>query len=150
MLSFSHSRTFKCLMTCALLAVGGIGHAQQVFRVTTIPEEAATEQIRKFAPIAKYLESKLGMKVEFTPVTDYPAAVEAMVGKKVDLVWFGGFTYVQASIRSQGKIIPIASAKKTPNFSRSLSPRPTLASKSWKTSKVSRSRLARNHRPRAI
>ena len=116
MISFSPSRTFKCLMTCALLAVGGIGHAQQVFRVTTIPEEAATEQIRKFAPIAKYLESKLGMKVEFTPVTDYPAAVEAMVGKKVDLVWFGGFTYVQASIRSQGKIIPIAQREEDTKF----------------------------------
>ncbi len=116
MLSFSPSRTFKCLMTCALLAVGGISHAQQVFRVTTIPEEAATEQIRKFTPLAKYLESKLGMKVEFTPVTDYPAAVEAMVGKKVDLVWFGGFTYVQASIRSQGKIIPIAQREEDTKF----------------------------------
>ena len=53
--------------------------AQTVFKVTTIPEEAATEQTRKFGPIVKYLESALGMKVEFTPVSDYPAAVEAMV-----------------------------------------------------------------------
>ena len=36
------------------------------------------------------------MKVEFTPVTDYAAAVEALVNKKVDLAWFGGFTFVQA------------------------------------------------------
>ena len=116
MISFSPSRTFKCLMTCALLAVAGLSHAQQVFRVTTIPEEAATEQIRKFTPIAKYLESKLGMKVEFTPVTDYPAAVEAMVGKKIDLVWFGGFTFVQASIRSQGKVIPLAQREEDTKF----------------------------------
>jgi phosphonate transport system substrate-binding protein len=82
--------------------------AQTVFKVTTIPEEAATEQIRKFGPIVKYLESKLGTKVEFIPVTDYPAAVEAMVNKNVDMVWFGGFTFVQASVRSGGKVIPIA------------------------------------------
>jgi phosphonate transport system substrate-binding protein len=82
--------------------------AQQVFKVTTIPEEAATEQTRKFGPIVKYLESTLGMKVEFTPVSDYPAAVEALVNKNVDMVWFGGFTYVQASNRSGGKVIPIA------------------------------------------
>ena len=62
------SRTLKALMTCALVALGGLAHAQQVFRVTTIPEEAATEQTRKFGPIATYLEKKLGMKVEFTPV----------------------------------------------------------------------------------
>ncbi len=108
MLSFSSSRTVQSLLTCALVAFGSSALAQQVFRVTTIPEEAATEQVRKFTPLAQYLEKQLGMKVEFTPVTDYPAAVEAMVNKKVDLVWFGGFTYVQASIRSKGKVIPIA------------------------------------------
>jgi phosphonate transport system substrate-binding protein len=116
MISLSPSRTFKCLMTCALLAFGGIGHAQQVFRVTTIPEEAATEQVRKFTPIAAYMEKQLGMKVEFTPVSDYPAAVEALVNKRVDLVWFGGFTHVQAQLRSGGKIIPIAQREEDTRF----------------------------------
>ena len=108
MTRLSPSRTFKALLSCALLAFGALAHAQTVFRVTTIPEEAATEQTRKFGPIAAYLEKKLGMKVEFTPVSDYPAAVEVMVNKKDDLVWFGGFTFVQAQIRSGGKIIPLA------------------------------------------
>jgi phosphonate transport system substrate-binding protein len=90
--------------------------AQQVFRVTTIPEEAATEQVRKFTPLAQYLERQLGMKVEFTPVSDYPAAVEALVNKKVDLVWFGGFTHVQAQLRSGGKIIPIAQREEDTQF----------------------------------
>lgn len=123
MISFSRSRTKKSLMTIAALALGSLSLtmtvsaiAQTVFRVTTIPEEAATEQIRKFAPIAQYLEKKLGMKVEFTPVTDYPAAVEAMVGKKVDLVWFGGFTFVQAKIRSMDKVIPIAQREEDTKF----------------------------------
>lgn len=90
--------------------------AQQVLRVTTIPEEAASEQIRKFAPMTRYLERTLGMKVEFTPVTDYPAAVEALVNKQVDLVWFGGFTYVQAQIRSNGKVVPIAQREEDTKF----------------------------------
>jgi phosphonate transport system substrate-binding protein len=87
-----------------------------VFKVTTIPEEAATEQMRKFGPLSKYLERKLGTKVEFTPVNDYPAAVEALVNKQVDLVWFGGFTHVQAQIRSGGKIIPIAQREEDAQF----------------------------------
>lgn len=86
----------------------GVAQAQQVLRVSTIPEEAATEQVRKFTPLASYLSRALGMKVEFTPVSDYPAAVESLVNKKVDLVWLGGFTHVQAQIRSGGKIVPIA------------------------------------------
>lgn len=116
MISLSSARTFKALATCALLAFGAAVHAQQIFRVTTIPEEAATEQVRKFTPIASYLEKRLGMKVEFTPVSDYPAAVEALVNKKVDLVWFGGFTHVQAQIRSGGKIIPIAQREEDTRF----------------------------------
>lgn len=100
------------------LFISSLAHAQSpaVFRVTTIPEEAATEQVRKFTPLAAYLEKALGMKVEFTPVNDYPAAVEALVNKKVDLVWFGGFTHVQANIRSGGKIVPLAQREEDTRF----------------------------------
>ena len=97
-------------------AITASAFAQQVLRVTTIPEEAATEQVRKFGPLTKYLERTQGMKVEFIPVNDYPAAVEALVNKQVDLVWFGGFTHVQAQIRSGGKIIPIAQREEDTKF----------------------------------
>ncbi len=109
-------RTFSALLTCAALGLGTFAQAQTVFRVTTIPEEAATEQVRKFTPLASYLEKALGLKVEFTPVNDYPAAVEALVNKKVDLVWFGGFTHVQANIRSGGKIVPLAQREEDTKF----------------------------------
>ncbi len=98
------------------LALTAAAHAQSVLRVTTIPEEAATEQVRKFTPLAAYLEKRMGMKVEFTPVSDYPAAVEALVNKKVEVVWFGGFTHVQAQIRSGGKIVPIAQREEDTKF----------------------------------
>ena len=116
MISLSPSRTLRALMAGTALLWGIVSHAQTVFRVTTIPEEAATEQVRKFTPIATYLEQRLGMKVEFTPVNDYPAAVEALVNKKVDLVWFGGFTHVQANLRSGGKIIPLAQREEDTRF----------------------------------
>jgi phosphonate transport system substrate-binding protein len=105
-------------LATALLIVGALasGTHAQTFKVTTIPEEAATEQVRKFGPITKYLESKLGMKVEFIPVNDYPAAVEALVNKNVDMVWFGGFTHVQANVRSGGKIVPIVQREEDTKF----------------------------------
>ncbi|WP_291933282.1 putative selenate ABC transporter substrate-binding protein [Limnohabitans sp.] len=97
-------------------AFSSAAQAQTTLRVTTIPEEAATEQVRKFTPLANYLEKQLGMKVVFTPVTDYPAAVESMVNKKVDLVWFGGFTYVQAKLRSGDKVVPLAQREEDTKF----------------------------------
>ena len=114
-------KRFSCLgLTLAFCFVGSSALAQQVLRVTTIPEEAATEQVRKFGPITKYLERTVGMKVEFVPVNDYPAAVEALVNKQVELVWFGGFTHVQAQIRSGGKIIAIAQREEDDNKFRSV------------------------------
>jgi len=113
------SRSKRAFLTGVALAACGfatVAQAQQVLRVTTIPEEAATEQIRKFTPLANYLEKAMGMKVEFTPVNDYPAAVEALVNKKVDVVWFGGFTHVQANIRSGGKIVPLAQREEDTKF----------------------------------
>jgi phosphonate transport system substrate-binding protein len=107
MIKMTTSMTLRGLMTCALLCFGAITHAQQVFRITAIPDESPTELARKAAPLVKYLEGKLAMKVEFTPVTDYAASVEALVNKKVDMAWFGGFTFVQAHNRSGGKVIPI-------------------------------------------
>jgi phosphonate transport system substrate-binding protein len=114
--TFSPVRTLQMLLAALLMGFGAWSHAQQVLRITTIPEEVATEQVRKFTPLASYLGQRLGMKVEFTPVSDYPAAVEALVNKKVDVVWFGGFTYVQAQIRSGGKIVPIAQREEDTRF----------------------------------
>lgn len=114
--SFRFSRLIAGALVTFVTLISGVSHAQQVLRVTTIPEEAATEQMRKFGPLTKYLERTVGMKVSFVPVNDYPAAVEALVNKQVDLVWFGGFTYVQAQIRSGGKIVPIAQREEDTKF----------------------------------
>ena len=111
-----HSRLAAAALLSAALCSSAPAFAQALLKVTTIPEEAATEQIRKFGPITRYLERTLAMKVEFTPVSDYPAAVEALVNKQVDLVWFGGFTHVQAQIRSGGKIIALAQREEDAQF----------------------------------
>ena len=116
MLSFSSSRTFRVLMTCTIIAVCGAAQAQQVFRVSAIPDESPTELARKAAPLMKYLEKQLGVKVEYTPVTDYAASVEALVNKKIDMAWFGGFTFVQANVRSGGKMLPIVQREEDEKF----------------------------------
>ena len=106
----------RLLLGAALAVSVFAAQAQQVFRITAIPDESPTELARKAAPLAKYLEGKLGMRVEFTPVTDYAAAVEALVNKQVDLAWFGGFTFVQAHQRSGGKMVPLVQREEDEKF----------------------------------
>ena len=80
---------------------------EDIFRITAIPDEDPTELARKAEPLVKYLSSVIGKEVVYYPVTDYASAVEAIVNKKVEMAWFGGFTYVQAKKRSNGEVIPI-------------------------------------------
>ena len=110
-------RTVRLLavgLACGVVSVAA--SAQSTLRVTAIPDESPTELARKFEPLGKYLEEKTGMKVEWTPVTDYAAAVETLVNKKIDLAWFGGFTFVQASVRSGGKVVPLAQREEDAKF----------------------------------
>jgi phosphonate transport system substrate-binding protein len=114
--SLSFKNFAGATVAAAALAFGAFAHAQQVLRVSAIPDEAPTELQRKFKPLGSYLEQKLGMKVEFVPVTDYAASVEGLVNNKLDMVWFGGFTFVQAKIRSNGKVIPIVQREEDEKF----------------------------------
>ena len=114
------THTLKALLAAtaltAMTALTGAAHAQAIFKMTAIPDESPTELARKAAPLVKYLEQQLGLTVEFTPVSDYAAAVEALVNKQVDMAWYGGFTFVQANIRSGGKVIPLVQREEDEKF----------------------------------
>jgi phosphonate transport system substrate-binding protein len=116
MLKLFRQALCRGLIAGLVLTLGAAAQAQQVLRVTAIPDESPTELARKAEPLVKYLEAQLGIKVEFTPVTDYAAAVETLISRKVDLAWFGGFTFVQASSRSGGKVIPLVQREEDERF----------------------------------
>jgi phosphonate transport system substrate-binding protein len=100
-----------------LLATAGSAFAQtHVLRVSAIPDEAPTELQRKFKPLGEYLQRELGMPVQFTPVTDYAAVVEGLANDKIDLAWLGGFTYVQAKLRTHGGAVPLVQRAEDEQF----------------------------------
>lgn len=85
-----------------LLPVAVPADVPEMLRVSAIPDENPNELMRIYTPFAEYLAKELGMKVQFTPVVDYAATVEGLAAKKLDLVWYGGFTSVQAVRRTNG------------------------------------------------
>ena len=103
-------RMFSASVAAGLMLAASTALAQVtpgVLRVSAIPDEAPTELQRKFKPLGDCLAKATGLKVEFTPVTDYAASVEGLVNGKLDMVWFGGFTFVQAKVRSKGMVVPL-------------------------------------------
>lgn len=99
-------RTFALAVGVALSLSATFSQAADVLRVSAIPDEAPTELLRKFKPLGAYLEQQLDMKVEFVPVSDYAAVVEALAADRLDLAWLGGFTFVQAHLKT-GNAIPL-------------------------------------------
>jgi phosphonate transport system substrate-binding protein len=105
------------LVSCLLLAAAGTACAQApALRLSAIPDEAPTELQRKFKPLGDYLKKETGADVQFTPVTDYAAVVEGLANNKIDLAWLGGFTFVQAKVRTQGGAVPIVQRTEDEKF----------------------------------
>ncbi len=90
-------------------------HAAEVLKVSAIPDEAPTELLRKFKPLGAYLEQQLGMPVEFVPVADYAAVVEAIAAERIDLAWLGGFTFVQTRLKT-GNAVPLVQRAEDEKF----------------------------------
>ncbi len=107
------------LLACSALALGALASSAsfaQVLRVSAIPDEAPTELQRKFKPLGDYLHKETGLEVQFTPVSDYAAVVEGLASQKIDLAWLGGFTFVQAKIRTSGGAVPIVQRAEDEKF----------------------------------
>ena len=84
-------------------------------KVSAIPDEAPTELLRKFKPLGAYLEEQLGMPVKFIPVSDYAGVVEALASDRLDMAWLGGFTFVQARLKT-GNAIPLVQREQDQQF----------------------------------
>jgi phosphonate transport system substrate-binding protein len=95
---------FGWFVIAFLLAAGQL-YAQdklKELRVSAIPDENPQELLRIYTPFADFLSKEIGLPVKFVPVVDYAATVEGLAANRLDLVWYGGFTSVQAARRAKG------------------------------------------------
>ncbi|MBZ0160929.1 MAG: putative selenate ABC transporter substrate-binding protein [bacterium] len=116
-----HRRTSIWLSSVVAIVAsfGLLSHAwsemPKELRVSAIPDENPTELMRIYTPFAEYLSKELGIPVRYFNVVDYAATVEALAAKKLDMVWYGGFTFVQARKRT-GNAIPLVSREEDLRF----------------------------------
>lgn len=83
-------------------------------RLSMIPTTDPGKIIRESQAFVDYLGKETRAKVELTVPTNYAAVVEAVASDRVDIAYFGGFTYVQASARAGA--IPLVQREKDQTF----------------------------------
>ena len=108
-LSFSprlRSLLISLAITAALMIYAALS-AEPVLRASLLPDDSPIVLRRKFKPLSEYLEKKIGMKVEFRPVSDADSLVDALAANKLDIAWFSGYDLARAKLRSKDKVIPI-------------------------------------------
>ncbi|HMG22249.1 MAG TPA: phosphate/phosphite/phosphonate ABC transporter substrate-binding protein [Kofleriaceae bacterium] len=84
---------------CSKSGGGGDKPAGKTLRLSMIPTTDPGKMARESEPLVSYLQQATGAKIELTVPLNYAAVVEAFGADKVDVAYFGGFTYVQAHKR---------------------------------------------------
>jgi phosphonate transport system substrate-binding protein len=69
-------------------------------RVALLPDENASTLIQNAQPLKNYLEQTLGKKIEIVVTTDYSSMIEAMRFGRIEIAYFGPFSYVLAKSRA--------------------------------------------------
>lgn len=91
-------------LTAGCGAAGEATGSTAALTVSAIPDQDQSLLGRLYGRVSDYLEAKLGVPVSYRPVTSYPAAVTGFANGDLDLVWFGGFTGVQAAEQAPGAV----------------------------------------------
>jgi phosphonate transport system substrate-binding protein len=94
---------------------GGNGNVAKL-RFTGIPDADKEKLTKQYEVVTAYLSKELGVEVEYVHVPDYSGAVNSLAANKVDLVWLGGVTGVQAEERTKGEAVFIACRESDKQF----------------------------------
>ena len=69
-------------------------------RVALLPDENAATLIQNAQPLKAYLEATLKKEIELIVTTDYSSMIEAMRFGRIEVAYFGPFSYVLAKSRA--------------------------------------------------
>src|ERR1017187_7983829 len=72
-----------------------------------IPAENPDMMVKQYTRMVNWLSLKMGRKIKIITATDYTGVVEAMRAKKVDIAWFGPFSYVMANERAGAEAVAV-------------------------------------------
>ncbi|MFZ5567160.1 MAG: phosphate/phosphite/phosphonate ABC transporter substrate-binding protein [Pseudomonadota bacterium] len=87
------------LLSCAL-PLHAQGKNPDKLRVALLPDENAASIIQNAQPLKRYLAQVLGKEIEITVTTDYSSMIEAMRFGRIEVAYFGPFSYVLAKSKA--------------------------------------------------
>lgn len=96
-----------------MMAGGALAQQPTELRVGLIPSEDAQAMVRASQQVMEQLAARTGMKVKPFVANDYNGVIEAMRSGKIDVAYFGPFSYVLASQLANAEAFAIPVSKKS-------------------------------------
>lgn len=98
--SFTKTVAATLLSMTLPLSVSAQGKDPSRLRVALLPDENAATLIQNAQPLKQYLQESLGKDIEIIVTTDYSSMIEAMRFGRIEIAYFGPFSYVLAKSRA--------------------------------------------------
>ncbi len=105
----NHRRHVLLSLSCTLALSLGLPLTSQAqtrdpqrLRVALLPDENASTLIQNAQPLKAYLEKTLKREIEIIVTTDYSSMIEAMRFGRIEVAYFGPFSYVLAKSKAPG------------------------------------------------
>ncbi len=96
-------RTFAAMLALSMaLPLSALAQTRDPakLRVALLPDENASTLIQNAQPLKAYLEKTLKKEIEIIVTTDYSSMIEAMRFGRIEIGYFGPFSYVLAKSRA--------------------------------------------------
>jgi len=88
------------LTALSLTAASAQDSNPKTLRVALLPDENAATLIQNAQPLKAYLEDRMKRPIEIVVTTDYSSMIEAMRFGRIEVAYFGPFSYVLAKTRA--------------------------------------------------
>jgi len=92
--------TSAAALILAPIAALAQGRDPAKLRVALLPDENAATLIQNAQPLKHYLEKALKKEIELVVTTDYSSMIEAMRFGRIEVAYFGPFSYVLAKAKA--------------------------------------------------
>ena len=78
-------------------------HGTQVtkLQVGVLPDETQENILKKTQPLIQYLTEETGINIQYIRCDKYEDLLKAFHERKVDLAWFGGYTFAKAHLKDR-------------------------------------------------
>jgi len=88
--------TIMLFAICIFISIAGCSNSAGKITIGFVPSNNPENMLSNFKPISAYLEKEMKVTIDVIIPDDYKGLIDGMKQKKIDIGWYGAFSYITA------------------------------------------------------